>query len=297
MATSAQALMFVRVMGLPARLALYAIASMILMGLDVHYDALRLARQGIAAVLHPLQVALAQPFYKFQEALDFFRVHGELWRENYRLREQQQELMIKLHDRSLLKAENLHLRRLLGLTTPPNYRSLGVEVVQGMSNPFSRKVVVNRGRMHGLSAGWAVVDASGLVGQITRVNPTSSEVTLITSQDQDVPVLVVRNGLRLIVSGTGHDRLMEVRFLDMHADLQPNDILVTSGLDGVFPAGIPVARVLSIEPPRHTPFARAICKPIAGAEHNRQMFVLKRLEASVDINNPRQYETTSQADV
>ncbi len=268
--------MFVRVMGLPVRFALYILASLALMGVDARYDALGLLRTGVAAVLHPVQVGLARPFHYLQDALDFFAVHGQLVHEKQRLEATQRALMQQLHDRAWLAAENAHLRGLLGLAIPPGYTGHGVEVVQAMANPFTRKVVVDRGSLQGLTAGWPAVDASGLVGQVTRVYPASSEITLITSREQDIPVQVVRNGLRLIVSGTGQDRLLEVRFLDMHADLQPGDELVTSGLDGVYPAGIPVARVVAVEPPRHTPFARAVCAPVAGVGRHRQMLILQR---------------------
>lgn len=276
MPTSAQAPMFVRVMGLPLRLTLYVLASLVLMGVDARYDTLRLLRSGVAAVLHPVQNGLARPFHYLQDALDFFEVHGRLVRDKHRLEQTQRALMQQLHDRTMLQAENAHLRRLLGLAAPPGYTGHGVEVVQAMTNPFSRKVVVDRGSAQGLATGWPAVDDLGLVGQVTQVFPTSSEITLITSRDQDIPVQVVRNGLRLIVSGTGQDRLLEVRFLDMHADLKPDDILVTSGLDGVYPPGIPVARVVAVEPPRHTPFARAVCAPLAGVGRHRQMLILQR---------------------
>lgn len=268
--------MFVRVMGLRLRLALYVLASLILMGVDARYDTLHLLRSGVAALLHPVQAGLARPFHYLQDALDFFQVHGQLVRENHRLQQALRAQMQKVHDREMLHAENVHLRSLLGLAAPPGYTSHGVEVIQAMANPFSRKVLVDRGALQGLSTGWPAVDDRGLVGQVTRVFPTSSEITLITSRDQDIPVQVVRNGLRLIISGTGQDRLLEVRFLDMHADLQPNDILVTSGLDGVYPPGIPVARVVAVEPPRHTPFARAVCAPLAGVGRHRQMLILQR---------------------
>jgi len=276
MAMTAQPPMFVRVMGLPLRFALYALASLVLIGADARYDTLRLLRSGVAAALHPVQTGLARPFHYLQDAFDFFTVHGELVQEKHRLEQRQRALMQQLHDRTLLQAENAHLRSLLGLAVPPGYTAHGVEVVQAMTNPFSRKVVVDRGSVHGLSTGWPAVDDLGLVGQVTGVYPTSSEITLITSRDQDIPVQVVRNGLRLIVSGTGQDRLLEVRFLDMHADLRPDDVLVTSGLDGVYPPGIPVARVVSVEPPRHSPFARAVCAPLAGVGRHRQMLILQR---------------------
>jgi rod shape-determining protein MreC len=119
-----------------------------------------------------------------------------------------------------------------------------------------------------------VVDANGLVGQVTRVYPWSAEVSLLTDRSQGAPVLNMRNGLRIIVSGQGSDNFLEVRFLDMHADLQPDDLLYTSGIDGIYPAGIPVARVVKTEPPHHTPFARALCQPLGGVGRYRHMAVL-----------------------
>jgi rod shape-determining protein MreC len=119
-----------------------------------------------------------------------------------------------------------------------------------------------------------VVDSNGLVGQVTRVYPWTAEVTLLTDRDQAAPVLNLRNGLRAIVSGQGSDTLLEVRFLDMHADLQPGDLLYTSGIDGIYPAGIPVARVLKTELPRNTPFARALCQPLGGVGRYLHMAVM-----------------------
>ena len=287
MATNAQAPMFVRVMGLPVRLSLYVLLCLLLMTVDARFDVLHQVRAGLTAVLHPLQNQLARPFRYLQEAFEFFRVHGELLREVHRLQAERRELLLKLQDRELLQAENAHLRTLLDLDAPPGYRAIAVEIVQTLANPFARKVVVNRGSRHGVSPGWPVVDAYGLVGQVTRVYPFSSEVSLITSPEQDVPVQVLRNGLRLLVSGEGQDRLLQVRFLDMHADLQTGDILVTSGLDGRYPAGIPVARVLVTEPPRHSPFARALCLPLAGVGKQRQLVILQRMPDGIQAPEAR----------
>lgn len=288
MPTPPQATMFVRVMGLPLRLALYLLACLLLMGVDARYDTLHILRAGVAAVLHPVQAGLARPFHYLQEAFDFFTVHAELVRENHRLRSDARRLMHLARDHAMLRAENAHLRSLLGLPIPAAYDGQAVEIVQAMANPFARMVVVSSGSLQGIAPGWPVVDEHGLVGQVTRVFPASSEITLITSRDQAVPVQVVRNGLRLIVSGLGQDRLLEVRFLDMHADLRPGDVLVTSGLDGVYPPGIPVARVLGTEPPRHSPFARAVCAPLAGVGQQRQLVVLQRAsQAGTAVGPPR----------
>lgn len=267
--------LFVREMGLPARFGLYVLTCLFLLALDARYSALSGLRAGLNAVLHPLQIGLAQPWLWLQGAGGFFVTHGELGTENARLRQQQERLRADLQDRQSLAAENAQLRALLALPPRPGVTPVVGEILEAVPDPFSRKVVINRGAAHGISAGWPVVDAVGLVGQVTRVYPWTAEVTLLTDRDQAAPVQNQRNGLRLIVSGQGSDTLLEVRFLDMHADLKPGDLLHTSGIDGVYPAGIPVAQVVQTEPPRHTPFARALCRPLGGVGQYRHMAVLK----------------------
>lgn len=275
MSTASRAPLFVREMGLSVRFGLYALICLFLLALDARYSALTGVRAGLNAVLHPLQMVLAQPWNWVQNASGFFITHGELTAENLKLRQQQDRLRSNLQDHRSLSIENAQLRSLLALPTRPGVTPVVGEIMETVPDPFSRKVVINRGAAHGIEPGRPVVDAVGLVGQVTRVYPWTSEVTLLTDRDQGAPVQNMRNGLRLIVSGQGSDTLLEVRFLDMHADLKPGDQLYTSGIDGVYPAGIPVAEVVRTEPPRHTPFARALCKPLSGVGHYRHMAVLK----------------------
>jgi rod shape-determining protein MreC len=275
MSPAARAPLFVREMGLPARFGLYVLICLFLLALDARYSALTGARAGLSALLHPLQMVLAQPWNWVQNASGFFIAHGELTAENFKLRQQQDRLRSNLQDRQSLAAENVQLRALLALQKRPGVAPVVGEIMETVPDPFSRKVIINRGAAHGIEPGRPVVDAVGLVGQITRVYPWTSEVTLLTDRDQGAPVQNMRNGLRLIVSGQGSDNLLEVRFLDMHADLLPGDQLVTSGIDGVYPAGIPVAQVEHTEPPRNTPFARALCKPLGGVGQYRHVAVLK----------------------
>lgn len=275
MTSASRAPLFVREMGLPARFGLYVLICLFLLALDARYSALTGVRAGLNALLHPLQIALAQPWNWVQNATGFFVTHGELAAENIELRQLQDRLRANFQDRQSLAAENAQLRALLALPTRPGVTPVVGEIMETVPDPFSRKVIINRGSAHGIEAGRPVVDAIGLVGQVTRVYPWTSEVTLLTDRDQGAPVQNLRNGLRLIVSGQGSDTLLEVRFLDMHADLKPGDQLHTSGIDGVYPAGIPVAEVVRNEPPRHTPFARALCKPLSGVGHYRHVAVLK----------------------
>lgn len=262
-------------MGLPTRFGVYLLICLLLLAVDSRYATLAGLRAGLNAVLHPLQYALAQPLDWSREVGAFFATHGGLVVENARLREQRDRLAARALDRISIAAENERLREMLALPAWPGVTPVVGEIVETVPDPFSRKVVINRGRSHGIEAGWPVVDPVGLVGQVTRVFPWSAEVTLLTDRDQGAPVQNLRNGLRVIVSGQGSDNLLVVRFLDMHADLQVGDWLYTSGIDGVYPAGIPVARVVKTDPPRHTPFASAQCKPLGGVGRYRHIAVLK----------------------
>ncbi|MEW5787082.1 MAG: rod shape-determining protein MreC [Pseudomonadota bacterium] len=275
MSPAPHAPLFVREMGLPARFGVYVLLCLFLLGLDARYSALSGVRAGLNTLLHPLQAVLAQPWAWTQDVSGFFVTHGELAAENVRLKEERDRLRADFLDRQALAAENANLRDLLALAHHPGVIPVVGEIRETVADPFSRKVIIDRGSAHGLEAGWPVVDAAGLVGQVTRVYPWTAEVTLLTDRDQAAPVQNMRNGLRLIVSGQGSDNLLEIRFLDMHADLQPGDWLYTSGIDGVYPAGIPVARVVQTEPPRHTPFARAVCRPLGGVGNYRHVAVLK----------------------
>lgn len=271
----ANAPMFARAMGLPARLALYGLASLALMVVDSRYDALNAFRAGSAALIHPVQAALARPFEYLGEAGEFFTVHGDLLRENRRLEAERQRLGVLLQGYRDLEAENVRLRSLLGLAPVPSATPLAASVTRVVPDPFVRKLVIDRGSNQGVAAGWPAVDAAGLIGQVTEVYPASSVVTLLTAKEQAAPVQNLRNGLRLIVSGTGSDNLLEIRYLDQHADLKAGDLLATSGIDGVYPAGIPVARVVSVELPRQSPFARAVCQPLGQVDRHRHLLILK----------------------
>lgn len=271
----AHAPMFARAVGPTVRLAMYGLACLALMVVDSRYGALNAVRSGVAALVHPVQAALARPFDLLGDAAEFFSQHAELVREKRRMAAEGERLAALLQDRQELEAENTRLRALLDLPPTAGTVAVAARITRILPDPFARRLVIDRGSADGIEPGRPVVDAAGLLGQVTAVYPDSSVVTLLTSSEQAAPVLNLRNGLRLIVSGTGADSLLEVRYLDMHADLKADDVLVTSGLDGVYPPGLQVARVLSVEPPRQTPFARAICQPAAEIGQHRHVLVLK----------------------
>lgn len=271
----AHAPMFARAMGLPARLAIYSLTCVALMVLDHRYDAMTAVRTAGATLIHPVQALLARPFEFLGEAGYFFATHGELLREKHQVEAERERLAALLQGYQDLQRDNAHLQAMLRLTPPTATEPVAARITRTLPGPFARKIVVDRGHADGVETGRPVIDLTGLVGQVTEVYPTSSVITLLTSRDQSAPVQNQRNGLRLIVNGVGSDNLLEVRYLDVHADLRAGDILTTSGIDGVYPAGIQVARVVKIEPPRQTPFARAVCEPIGDVGHYRHVLILK----------------------
>jgi rod shape-determining protein MreC len=148
------------------------------------------------------------------------------------------------------------------------------EVLYNDRDPFASKLVIDRGEAAGVKAGQVVIDAQGVVGQITRVQPLTAEVTLISHKNQPVPVQVVRNGLRAILFGLGRENPLEVRFAPLNSDIRADDVLVTSGIDGTYPPGLPVARVSRVDRNAGSAFARIACEPSADLDKHRFFLVL-----------------------
>ena len=171
--------------------------------------------------------------------------------------------------------ENAQLRRLLGVTDTVDQAAVVVEVLYEPANSFQQRLVFNKGSRSGLAPGMPVIDEGGVVGQIVRVTPQAAEAALVTDERVSMPVQVLRNGLRLIAFGSNSPGRIEVRFLAANADIQEGDTVVTSGVGGLFPAGLPVAKVLKVERDTASGFARAICEPLAHPERHRHFLVLQ----------------------
>ena len=148
------------------------------------------------------------------------------------------------------------------------------EVLYSARNPFTRKIIVDKGLTQGIRAGMPVIDGSGVVGQVTSVGTFTSEVTLVTEKDQSVPVMLVRNGLRALAVGSGKDGSIDVPFMPVTADIQNGDTFVTSGIDGTYPPGLLVAEVTSVEKNAAYVFAKIAAKPAAGVQNHRYVLVL-----------------------
>lgn len=257
-----------------ARLAFFGLLSIILMAADARFNQLGLLRQGVGLVLHPLQQIANSPLALSRRASEFFVTQNQLANENARLRQQQLANAIQLQSSQSLQAENAYLRSLLGMKEKFGTHAMAVEVLSAGRDPFSHRIIVDKGSAEHVQAGQAVIDDKGLVGQVTRVQVLSSEITLIADKGQAVPVEVVRNGLRAIAFGHGQDNTLELAFMPVNMDIQNGDQLVTSGIDGTYPRGLPVAVVARIERNAGYPFAKITCTPSAGVDRYRNLLVV-----------------------
>ena len=256
------------------RLAFFASLSVALLVLDARFRYAETLRSVIAVAAYPLQRAATAPGQIAGRIAGFFASQSALQRDNTDLRAR---LVASAQDAQRYEATSAELdqlRRLIGAQERIGLKSTPVEVLYSGRDPFSKKLLVDKGAAHGIRAGQAVIDEAGVVGQVTRVHPMVSEVTLLIDKDQAIPVQVVRNGLRAVAFGSGSSGTLELRFMAANAEIQNGDKVVTSGIDGTYPPGLPVATVIRIERDAVAAFARIVCQPAAGVERNRDLLAL-----------------------
>lgn len=266
--------------GLPpaARLTLFLVLCTGLLVADLRYRYLETVRQGVSVLTYPLQIAAATPAEWTHRTLDYFSSLARLQAENAQLRQRALDDAKRLLRQAGLERENAQMRELLALRERVQARSVATEVIYTSRDPFARRVIVDRGERDGVEAGLPVIDGVGVVGQVTRTFPLQAEVTLLTDREQAIPVKVVRNGLRAVMFGAGQGGL-ELRYLAANADVEPGDIIVTSGLDGVYLPDLPVAQVTRVDRDDARGFARFVCRPLAGVERSSALLVLGRAAA------------------
>lgn len=257
-----------------ARLFIFSMLSLALLVADAKLNYLNALRQVAAVVIYPVQRVAVAPAGIARRIGDFFVTHGSLREDNARLTVENRNQAAMLQQLKALEAENSQLRGLLGARERLGTSSTPADVLYAARDPFSRKVVIDKGSQHDLKNGQPVIDNGGVIGQITRTYPWLSEVTLITDKDHLVPVLNVRNGLRAVLAGTGNDGALELRFVPLNADFQNGDPLVTSGIDGIYPPGLPVALVSNVERNAAFLFAKITCKPVGGVNSNTHVLVV-----------------------
>jgi rod shape-determining protein MreC len=256
------------------RLFFFASLSLALLVIDARFRYAEGLRAWLALAAYPLQRAATAPVELVSSVGGFFSTQAQLVEENERLRAKALAYSHDAQRYEAAQAEAEHLRRLVGAQERLEVRVIPAEVMYNGRDPYSHKLFIDRGATHGVRPGSPVTDESGVLGQVTRVHALVSEVTLATDRDQAIPVQVVRNGLRAVAFGGGASGSLELRFMAANADIQTNDRLVTSGIDGTYPPGLPVATVMRIERDAENAFARVVCRPAAGVDRGRFVLVL-----------------------
>lgn len=257
------------------KLALCSALAVFLMVADARFELTQPLRALLATALHPVQRALLVPVALWERTDDYAGgLQAALASEAAARRALavQAERAIRVEQ---LLSENERLRALLDLRSSFTVKSQAAEVLYESTDPYSRKVVIDRGQTQGLVAGSPVITEAGVIGQLTRLYPLSSEVTLLVDKDAAVPVLNVRTGSRSVALGSASGDGLELRFMAGNADVQVGDELRTSGLDGVYPPGLPVARVVDVDRKSQAGFARIRLLPVASPDAVRHVLVLE----------------------
>lgn len=261
--------------GAPARVkvTVFALIAIVLLVVDARMGLLAGVRTVAATVLYPMQMAAMLPRDAVGNMGVYFSSVSTLQKQVQALKNQELAQARLLQQAQFQMAENIHLRRLMDAKQQLPVQSQMAEILYDARDPSTRRIVINRGSRDDVTPGLPVIDHAGVVGQVTRVFPFTSEVTLLTDKDQAIPVQVLRSGLRSIVYGRGHSGQLDLRFVAQDADIQVGDVLVTSGLDGMYPAGLAVARVTQVEKATGS-FGRVVGLPLAGIDRNRQVLVI-----------------------
>jgi rod shape-determining protein MreC len=266
--------MFMRGPSLGTRLLLLSVFSVLLMFLDHREHHLEAVRNALSVAVYPVRLAVDLPSRGLSWVAESLSARSRLLDENRRLREERMEFLARLQRMEALQAENTRLRALLDSTPRVADKVLVANILSVDLDPFQHRVVVDKGSSDGAYIGQAMLDAGGIVGQITRVEPFSAEAILISDPSHATPVENNRNGLRTIALGTGDSAHISLPFLPNNADILVGDLLVSSGLGGAFPPGYPVARVSSIERLPGEPFSNVLAEPTGSLNREREVLLV-----------------------
>ncbi|MBI3350710.1 MAG: rod shape-determining protein MreC [Burkholderiales bacterium] len=256
------------------KLALCSALALVLMVADARFKLMLPARAALALVLHPVQRLLLTPVDAWENAGDYLRGTKRAMAAEDQAKRQLAQQAERLSRAEALQAENDRLRKLLELRPATPVPSISAEVLFEAPDPFSRRVVIDHGATQGVAAGSPVINEAGVLGQVTRVYPLSAEVTLLTDKEAAIPLLNARTQMRNAAAGRADGSGMELRFLAANADVKVGDLMTTSGLDGVYPPGLPVAKVTVVERRGDSSFAQVLLAPIAQPDSARHVLVL-----------------------
>lgn len=284
MATSNQ-LMFARQLGATTRLLIWLLVGAACVVADSRFHALDNLRSGFSQLLQPLREAVRMPADAVAELGGFFTRHRLLQNERNALLAERAQQAVQVNAARTLARENAELRGLLDLRTRPGQQWVHAATLYRGHDWFAQQLTLDQGAAANLRRGLPVVDATGLVGQLSQVYPGSSEVTLVSNPDQLTPVFIERTGQRGLAVGSGRGQ-MELKYMPGHTDVRVNDRLLTSGIDRIYPAGIPVARVTRVAHSQSSPYLRVSCVPLAGLERASAVLVLRADPAAIPAPLP-----------
>lgn len=260
-----------------SKLIFFGALSLFLMVADARFHIVQPIRATLGAVLYPVQWVALKPV---QIMMGGGRYLEDLQTAQRNEADARKALMMQAQRASqadTLAQDNARLRELLELRQTTTTPGRAAEVLYDAADPYTRKIVIDQGLAQGVAAGSPVIDAHGVLGQVTQVLPFTSEVTLVIDRDLAIPVQNTRTGVRSVAFGdaSAHGGGLELRFMSANADLQVGDLLSTSGVDGIYPAGLPVAKIERIDRRADSAFARIYCLPLASVTAARYVLVLE----------------------
>jgi rod shape-determining protein MreC len=266
-----------------SKLMVFSALALFLMVADTRFQLVQPLRMAVATALYPVQWLVMRPVLWTQEGGRYFESLQSAQSAQEAARQRLGLQSQRANQVEQLLLENTRLRKLLALRERFATSGQAAQVLYDAADPYTRKVIIDKGLMNGVSAGSPVLDESGVLGQVTRVYPLLSEVTLVTDRDQAIPVLNTRTGARAVAFGDpgAHAGALELRFMAANADVQAGDLLTTSGVDGVYPPGLPVARVEKVERRVESAFARIYCTPVALAAGAAHVMVLQPIASQI----------------
>jgi rod shape-determining protein MreC len=265
-----------------SKLILFSALALFLMVADSRFKVTQPLRAGLATALYPVQWLALQPVRAGRAVGDYFITARQAQTQSEAAGLMRATQALRSSQVEQLTLENSRLRQLLDLREQLQVEGVAAEVLYDAADPYTRKVIIGKGMSQGIVLGSPVIDEFGVLGQVTLVHPLVSEVTLIIDRDLAIPVLNVRTGVRSLAFGdaSGGGGL-ELRFMGSNTDVQQGDLLTTSGVDGVYPPGLPVARIDRIERRAESAFARIHCIPLALVSGARHVMVLQPQSAQI----------------
>ena len=270
--------LFIRGPSATVRMVVLVIASIVLMTVDHRWHSLELARSALSGVLYPLQYTIDLPIRLFYWADEALSTQQSLLEKNREFEARHLENRVQLQKLDIIEKENERLRKLLGAIPKTTERLLISEIINVDLDPYKQLILLNKGSSSDVYQGQPIIDAQGVMGQVVHVGPMSSTAVLITDASHAIPVQVNRTGLRAIAFGSGKIDQLNLRYLPHNVDIKEGDLLITSGLGGVFPPNFPVAVISKIERPSGEPFATIEAKPHALLDKSREVLLVWRNE-------------------